>query len=315
MVRVVTILCITFLSTFAGTMIRFKESAEISGNQILLSDIAQISGDHSDFFDTLTIAKTAGPGMKQYVAGEQELVYTFIPDSIRAGIRISGAARTAVISKGVKVLYTTLEDRIRLLIRDSISWKNYRIEFNNREDQSLYLFSDEQFELKLLRMHSRYKRGRTQLTLQVSQQGWKSRFPMTVHVKVSETVAIAKRDMKRGERLYQKDVHYRLVDISDLPFEPITSSSQIKRTQLTGYAKKGQVLSSSKVEKVPDVVQGSDIRILFNNGKVTISAMGRARQSGSIGDIILVENSKSHKVIKGKIIRTGLVRVTSGGAV
>lgn len=314
LLRALILLLFLFGSASCGTLIRFLDRAEVPGNEILLSHVAQISGDNKEFFDSLKVGNSSGPGMRRYFCGEQVLVHTFIPDSIRIGMRISGAVRTEITTQGVSVSYSNFEDEIRRLLADSLPWKHYKVEFSNKEDQSLFLY-DGEYTLHLKRVQSRYKRGRTQLTLEVVQDAWQTRFTMGVDIRVSERVAVSKRDIKRGEKIFASDVTYKLLDISELPYEPITPGFSFKRTEVDGYLRKGQVLSENRIKRQADIARGSEVRILYKNGKVSISTMGRARQDGRIGDIILVENNKSHKVIKGKVIKPGLVVIQSGGSV
>lgn len=311
-ILVLLLLLVSYVS--AGTLIRFADSATVQGREIRLSQIAQVSGDGKEFFDTLIVGSTSGPGMRRFIAGEQVLVHTFVPDSLRRGMRIAGAMRTSVLVAGVELPFAYLEDQVRLLLKDSLPWKNYKIEFPSSEGRTLSLYHGE-YELSLERVQSRYKRGKTQLVLKVTQGEWKTTFPMMADIRVSHVVAVPKRDMKRGEKIFASDVAYQLMDISDLPYEPLDKSMLLKRTEVDGYLRKGLVIAQSRIKKQADITRGSDVRIVYKNGKIAISTQGRARQDGHIGDVILVENSKSHKVIKGKVIRPGVVVIQRGGAV
>lgn len=314
LIKALIMLLCAYTTLLGGTLVRFKDSVEVAEPTIRLADIAYVSGDGKEYLDTLSVGKSSGPGMKRYLCGEQALVHTFIPDSLRRGLRTTGAMRTGVTTRGVEIPYTQIEDRVRQLLKDSLPWKHYRIDFPSNANRSIYLYEGP-FTLTLKKVQSRFKRGKTQLVFLAEQEQWRTTFTMASEIKVSQEVAVAKRDIKRGEKLFGADIAYRLMDISDLPYEPITGGFSFKRTEVSGYLRKGAILSSTRVKRQADIVRGSTVRIVYKKGKLSISTSGRARQDGHVGDFILVENSKSHKVIKGKVIRPGLVVIESGGSV
>jgi len=63
----------------------------------------------------------------------------------------------------------------------------------------------------------------------------------------------------------------------------------------------------------PNIIgRGDMVSILFNAGKINLTAIGKAIEKGGRGDVIRVMNSKSHKTIEAVVIGPGQVQVISG---
>ncbi len=68
-------------------------------------------------------------------------------------------------------------------------------------------------------------------------------------------------------------------------------------------------LRLSDLERPKIVLRGKVIRIFFRSGKISLSALGKAIESGGKGDVIRVMNSKSHKTIEAVVTGPGQVQV------
>ncbi len=66
-------------------------------------------------------------------------------------------------------------------------------------------------------------------------------------------------------------------------------------------------LSDLKQPKI--VIRGKVVSILFKSGKISLSAIGKAIESGGRGDVIKVMNSKSHKTLDAVVTGPGQVQV------
>jgi flagella basal body P-ring formation protein FlgA len=57
------------------------------------------------------------------------------------------------------------------------------------------------------------------------------------------------------------------------------------------------------------VKAGEPVVIEVVSGGIRVEALGRARQSGSLGDMIRVENVDSRKIIYARVVAAGVVRL------
>lgn len=68
-------------------------------------------------------------------------------------------------------------------------------------------------------------------------------------------------------------------------------------------------LRTSDLKRPEIVIRGKMVSILFKSGKINLTAIGKAIESGGRGDVIRVMNSKSHKTIEAVVTGPAQVQV------
>jgi flagella basal body P-ring formation protein FlgA len=117
------------------------------------------------------------------------------------------------------------------------------------------------------------------------------------------------RYIKQGEILSEQDLSQGSLDITknDQTFvsgvEQIIGQ-QVKRDLLPGYVLKNSDLIAPTMVKVND-----EVTVFYQNPNIEVKASGHAMKAGAVGDVILVKNDRSNKIISGKVIGKGLVQV------
>jgi flagella basal body P-ring formation protein FlgA len=98
-------------------------------------------------------------------------------------------------------------------------------------------------------------------------------------------------------------------DITSLREQPVTAFEEIASLRMRRNLAKGQILTTSAVEPVPDIEVGREVAIQCSNGQFTVTTTGTAQQSGSAGDLIRVKNRASGKTIQARILDNSTVAI------
>ena len=124
-----------------------------------------------------------------------------------------------------------------------------------------------------------------------------------------ERVPVLLRQVKPGDPIRADDLgwaHRRQRDIGRnvlLHTEDIVGMTPRRRNR------PGQTLTQSDLEQPVLVKKGADVTIVLRADHMTLTARGRARQSGALGDTIQVENSQSRRPIFAVVEGPRLVAV------
>ncbi len=129
------------------------------------------------------------------------------------------------------------------------------------------------------------------------------------YVRVAGRVVVPSRDLRRGEILTAADVELQEWDRRRIAANTVVSKEQAIGLRVRRSLRRGRPFRTSDVESVPVVERGDRVTLLLENGPLRIQTLGRARESGAIGDWIRVENLDSRKEISGRVDREGVVRV------
>lgn len=98
-------------------------------------------------------------------------------------------------------------------------------------------------------------------------------------------------------------------DITSLQEQPVTAFEEIASLRMRRNLAKGQILTTSAVEPVPDIEVGREVAIQCSNGLFTVTTTGTAQQTGSAGDLIRVKNRASGKTIQARILDNSTVAI------
>ncbi len=311
------LLLLTVLLWGEQTVVTLKANATVHSSDIHLGDVAEIHGEYASLLDTLTVARSTRPGFSRLLLKDELLSFTKLSDEIRSTVVLEGAGRCTVSSLGREIRLEDIESRLMETLSEKLKWGpgTWNIRFNPRDSVLAHLWDDEYiFELGNLRSDA--LKGRVMLPLVFLQGKNRERLSLPAEITVVEKVAVAVRRLNQGENLGIGDYRWEKMDITRLPYEPVTDFDKTGEYQVrTGVIAAGSVITVNKIRKNRVVERGATVRIFSKVGTASVVVTGRARQSGDLGDVITVENSVSKKIIRGKIVKPGVVQVNRGGDV
>ncbi len=139
--------------------------------------------------------------------------------------------------------------------------------------------------------------------------------PWTIYssasIKVYENIVIANNSMARGEEISTDDITLDKRDISSLRAGYLTNIKQAIGKKLKRPLQKGSVIRHQFLKAPLMVKKGHIVTIIAKNSQLTIRMAGKALSNGSKGELISVKNSKSGRVVQGKVVAENLVQISS----
>ena len=134
---------------------------------------------------------------------------------------------------------------------------------------------------------------------------------LTVQVEVEALaeMLIATRTLERGEVITESDVALARRDLAHQQGRYCRSKKEVLGLRMKSTVRGNSPLRGDYLERVPVVNSGQLVTILVENEVVRITASGRAKGSGAVGDTIAVQNLTSQKELAGRVVDATTVRV------
>ena len=136
------------------------------------------------------------------------------------------------------------------------------------------------------------------------------RFELRGYIGIEVPVAIASRDLLRGESLNDSNAYeitYR--DLSGTAVRmPIYKSDNISDLVMRVNCQNGRTLDKTLMEKPDVVLRGDRVIVFFENDGLALTMIGKALESGKIGSRIKIINERSRKTIFCKVTGQGEVQ-------
>jgi flagella basal body P-ring formation protein FlgA len=158
-----------------------------------------------------------------------------------------------------------------------------------------------------------YPKGHTNIFLSAAQGSGMNRITVICDFKVMASVWIVTSTIQRGQPVKVEDCELKMVDITRFAPHPFTSLKDFHNVCAARMITPGMILHDRLVQAIPVVAKGEFVDILLQKGKVRVAVQGVARESGSTGELIWVENAVSHKLIRVTIKEKGVVLAPQGG--
>jgi flagellar basal body P-ring formation protein FlgA len=135
------------------------------------------------------------------------------------------------------------------------------------------------------------------------------RYPVSVNVQTYGKVLIANSAIEMNQPLKSEDFSRRRQETTFLREIPVTEFAEITNMQAARNIVRNSILTRDKIQPVPAVKQGDPVTITIKTVGVKITALGRARKSGGIGETIPVVNLSSLKQIDAVVVDSTTVAI------
>jgi flagella basal body P-ring formation protein FlgA len=135
-----------------------------------------------------------------------------------------------------------------------------------------------------------------------------ARLRVTAQIDLRMPSLVAVRDLPRGHVISEEDISESEVNFSQIK-GALKEASQAVGQTLKTTVRAGAPIRERDLTSVSMVKKGETVTIVAQGGGLKITALGQAKQDGSIGQTIGVLNQDSKKTISAKVIGPGMVEV------
>jgi len=310
LILAVCLFCGLFIpvSVFADTVVDLKDEAEVTGKTVMLSDLAEISGEDAPLLSRIAIAKSPDGSFDLNISAKA------VADKVRShylgSVIYTGATKTHVSSCTVEVPEGVLKKVFIEEIVMNSPWKDSgRIEVADIRVSRIpkVLQADSSFIRAKFSSREKYL-GFVTATMIVGGGPFPERVTVTGRVKLIADVPVARAKVASRKIIMPGDLVVRSCDISSCPYAYTRLEDCVgKRSRVTLL--EGNPILPSQVQRKPDVCSGEIVSIEVRVNDLVVRDKGVAMKDGYQGETIPVKNISSGRQVVGTIIAASLVQV------
>lgn len=108
--------------------------------------------------------------------------------------------------------------------------------------------------------------------------------------------------VRRSKSIASKQLALKRMEVTNLRKRPLVDLFELDGNRARRNLRRGDILTADDLEQIPDIDNGRDVTIIYNEGMCRISADGRALQAGLAGEYIRVRNKSSGKIILARVV-------------
>ena len=133
-------------------------------------------------------------------------------------------------------------------------------------------------------------------------------FYVTGQLQTRVRALVATRALQAGESLDQKDYKEQEIEIS-FSQDSLAVPEDLKGKTLNKMLAVGRPIYKSDLKKEMVVQRGQLIRAISGDETFEVSVQMQAEETGAVGDLIRMKNTETQKLMSGRVVERGVVRI------
>ncbi len=305
-----------------AALVEIEPTALCRGRRVLLRDIARIKSSDQALEKRLLDADLGRPpaeGWLKVIRKEE------VKEAIRqagidpARVRLAGSTETEIRSRCVLVTADQIEDAAELVLRATAArLEKEEVEWSIlRHARACRVPAGRRgVDLTAVLRHGRMDRDQAVLDVSIRVDGETVKtVPVAFRLRRFRKVLVTLAPLRRGEPLDRGKVALKRVDVSRFFGTPLDDLSRVKGKVAARMLSSGEILRLMDLKNPELVRKGDLVTMVAVRGNLRITVKGVARTGGSLGELVMVMNPSSRRVVQGKVVGVGVVEaVSSGGA-
>jgi len=293
--------------------IRMMEKATVVGPKVSLGDVADLIGKNNAILSKL---RRLDLGMAAPAGRQIKIKKGYVKIALRRegysdkDFVLSGAETTGVLTDSQQFSTAELLASLRTFVTKAVGAppEDVDVQLSGLDKKITLPAGDVRAEFRPP-LSGNYE-GTVFLTTELSVNGHSVKvLPLRVKVEISHPVVVTKRNIEKGDKFTTENVV-----ISRRPTSAVMRGSIGRLEDVLGRSAAapippGTVVRMTEIFDPPLIKQGSLVQAVVRKANVEITVEARAVENGKVGDRIRVENTESHKVLKGKVLNEKTVLV------
>ena len=301
------------LSASGMTTIRTLKKIEINNSDILLGDIAEITGEDRALIKKLrpiVIGKAPLPGKSRYINKDYLIIRLKQKKIDLSHIRLHVPQKIEVIRGFVEIPGEDIEKLVLNYIYKRSPWERNKIKVKSIQPGKQVVLPKGKIGYRIKAPKNMALLGKIPLSIIFDVNGsFKKKLWITADIEVTTEIIVTKRRIKRYKEITEDDIQSKKMNLAVLPSNIITNPELVlgKRAKRTINA--NVALRTDLIELPPLVRRGDIVSIIAESDGLRVTAMGVVKERGCKGAMVRVVNLGSNKKIYARVIDSNTVKV------
>jgi len=225
-------------------------------------------------------------------------------------IFLTAAASSPLAANSTVVKENRFKKIVKEYIEANISWprENMRIEFLGRISE--ISVQGEKIILEVRNHQDESFIGDSTFIVAIYDDGTLIReIPVRVRMEAAIGVVISTKYLQRDSEIGYGDVKLVRKWFSRMPAHVVTQIEDAVGKQLYSDVKQNTEIKRNMLKSVKTIRRGKMVKIVLENGPMTIMTFGLCEEDGSRGDFIKVRNTSSNKTVYARVVDDSSVRI------
>ncbi|HVM33115.1 MAG TPA: flagellar basal body P-ring formation chaperone FlgA [bacterium] len=287
-------------------LIRLPEKASVIGPEIRLGEIAEVITPDKGLSERLlrlVVAKAAPAGKPLALAQAALKIALYREGYDLKTFQFSGALTTQVVTASQAVKESALLADAKAFVAGQLKEDPANVDVQlSSADKSLLLPAGD-LTTRFLPSFSGGYQGLTLLTVELAIDGREVRdLPLRLLINVMRPAVVTQAAVQAGDKFSGDNVALVRWPESKTPPNALRDLSGVLGRTANGFLPPKTVVALRDLYDPPVIHHGAEVSGVVRQGNVELQVSVRAIDDGKMNDVIRVENTDSHKLLKAKVL-------------
>lgn len=294
------------------TTISVSPETTVSGERVLLSEIAEISGSDEVVkkLKNISLGYSPNVGLLREINRSQILLAISAAGFPDSEIILDAPPKTLIRRAGQTITREQLREVIEKSLTEKFADQNLEVQIKRIETPENILAPQGSIEIRpnFSAIQNHFQPFTLPLEIVVDGKIWR-RLSASVEIEAFFDVLVAKQDLAANSNFSANDCVIAKRKINKPLSNYYRDTANLRGLTLVKNVSAGTEITSDLFVLSVVIKSGDAVRIEAQSGKLKIVVSGEARASGRIGDRIAVKNLQSGAVLQAFVVDEGLVRI------
>ncbi len=302
----------------AAAEIHFKPECRVAGSLVLLSDVAEVYSNNDTekrLLSELELVPAPAPGEKRVLRVREIQDLLSLRGTKLLEHRLVGASQIVITSgdssrpqtgpqrpsplASRKAQTQVREAVLQYLEQQSPGQPGWNVQFELADDMAAAIGTAQ--GAIAVRGGSAPWTGRQQLVLLIQTAGAPQSLTLNCDVSLTPTVVVATQTIAKGTIVRPSDVRLQSATPNEGNVHVFTSLDEVIGKETARVIVAGQIIDSQLVQRQLLVKRGEVVSVFARAAGIQVRTTGRARQDGSLGELVEVEAIADRKLIFARV--------------
>lgn len=287
-------------------MLQMPEKAAVIGPEIRLGEVAVIITQDkalSERLLRLNVAQAAPAGQVFSLTRRSLRIALYREGYNLKNIQFSGPKTTKVVTASQSFLESKLLPQAKTFVAGQLKEDPEDVDVKLSTLDRAVTLPAGKVEAHFLPSFSGTYQGLVLLTARLDVDGREVRqLPIRLSVNVMHPAVVTRQAVRAGEKFSSDDVSVVRWPEDKTPPNPIRELSGVVGRTASVFLGPGTVVALNDLYDPPVIHRGAQVSGVVRQGNVELTVAVRAIEDGKMGDVIRVENTDTHKLLKAKVL-------------
>ena len=289
-----------------GVIVQMPEKATVVGPAIYLGEITDVACDNSAVAEKIrrvTIGKAAPAGDKI------KITLGYIKVALRREgyslneFSFNGEDATEVLTRSQDFDPATLLGQIKDFVLKQTQEPPENVQVTLEGKNKHFFLPDGEIKAKFRPSFSGKYEGTVFLTAELEVSGRLIRvLPLRITVDVSHEVVTTTKNLEKGQKFTKENLALVKTSSSKVTKGCFKQLNYVLGRTAAMPLPVGWIVRVSDIYDPPVIRHGQMVQAIVQKGNVELTVQVRAVEDGKAGDSIRIENTESHKILRGKVL-------------